>query len=163
MNKKLLLITLASIFIFSSCQKADSKEPIDCTAIFFQDNDGDGFGNPLVLESGCSAPTGYVNNNLDCNDLNGAVNPGAQEIFDNGTDNNCDGVVDGCAAGLNTYYLDSDGDGYGSMVSTIENCLMPSGYVAVSGDCDDNDSSINPGEPEVVDLKDNNCDGYIDN
>ncbi len=35
---------------------------------FYQDFDGDGFGNNNVTATGCTAPNGYVSNNTDCND-----------------------------------------------------------------------------------------------
>ncbi len=64
---------------------------------FYQDNDGDGFGNNAVTTSACVAPNGYVLNNTDCNDNNAAVNPNAIEVCYDGLDNNCDGTIDeGC-------------------------------------------------------------------
>jgi hypothetical protein len=42
---------------------------------FYQDADGDGFGNPSVTQQACSAPQGYVTNNIDCNDNSAAINP----------------------------------------------------------------------------------------
>ena len=36
------------------------------------------------------------------------------------------------------------------------------GYSSDNGDCDDNDSTVHPGAPEVCDGKDNNCDGQTD-
>jgi len=63
---------------------------------YFQDLDGDGFGNPSVSLVSCSQPIGYVTNNTDCNDGNAAVRPTATEVC-NGIDDDCDGIVDeGC-------------------------------------------------------------------
>ncbi|MFM9009108.1 MAG: MopE-related protein, partial [Bacteroidota bacterium] len=62
------------------------------------------------------------------------------------------------------YYVDNDGDGYGSVSATTTACNgAPSGYVSQSGDCDDSDASINPGATEVCNSIDDNCDGSIDN
>lgn len=36
------------------------------------------------------------------------------------------------------------------------------GYTLADGDCDDNDGSVFPDQAELCDLKDNNCDGVID-
>ncbi len=63
---------------------------------FYRDADGDGYGNAAITTQACSAPSGYVNNNTDCNDANAAINPGATEVCD-GLDNNCNGTIDeGC-------------------------------------------------------------------
>jgi ELWxxDGT repeat protein len=63
---------------------------------FYRDADGDGYGNNAVTTQACSAPSGYVNDNTDCNDANAAVHPGATETC-NGIDDNCDGQEDeGC-------------------------------------------------------------------
>lgn len=64
---------------------------------FYQDSDGDGYGNVTVSTSACLIPQGFVVNSLDCNDNNPAVNPNATEICYDGLDNNCDGTIDeGC-------------------------------------------------------------------
>ena len=48
--------------------------------------------------------------------------------------------------------IDADGDGY---VEQLNECVP-------GGDCDDNDTTINPGTTEICDGIDNNCDGNID-
>ncbi|MEY4127485.1 MAG: hypothetical protein RL737_1674, partial [Bacteroidota bacterium] len=43
---------------------------------YYQDSDGDGFGKNNVSQSNCAgAPTGYVSQSGDCDDLSAAVNP----------------------------------------------------------------------------------------
>ncbi len=67
------------------------------TTDYFQDADGDGYGDAASVIAACSAPAGYVSDNTDCNDSDTAINPGANEICNDGLDNNCDGYVDeGC-------------------------------------------------------------------
>jgi hypothetical protein len=41
-------------------------------------------------------------------------------------------------------------------------CVKPWGYVERAGDCNDQDPAINPVAIEIVDGKDNNCNGQID-
>lgn len=71
-------------------------------------------------------------------------------------------TVTGSPTGI--YYADSDSDTYGDS-ATISECVAtaPSGYVSMTGDCNDTDASIYPGATEIVDGKDNNCDGIFDN
>jgi hypothetical protein len=75
-------------------------------------------------------------------------------------DDDCDGQIDEEVS--NTYYLDSDNDGYGDPSNLILDCLAPNNYVIDNTDCNDNDDTINPSTQETCDSIDNNCDGNID-
>ena len=62
-----------------------------------------------------------------------------------------------------TWYLDADGDGYGSTIST-EACDPPASgdHVQNDTDCDDADLNIHPMALETCDDQDNDCDGLED-
>ena len=77
----------------------------------------------------------------------------------NGLDDDCDGIIDNIDY---KYYLDSDGDGYGQNTNRyilVKSSIPPSGYVLDNTDCDDRNSSINPGATEVCDDVDHDCFG----
>ncbi len=61
---------------------------------FYLDEDGDGFGTAMDSIIACTSPNGYVNNKLDCDDENAAINPNVIEIENNQIDDNCDGFID---------------------------------------------------------------------
>ncbi|MBK9016532.1 MAG: hypothetical protein IPM82_22020 [Saprospiraceae bacterium] len=131
---------------------------------YYLDSDGDGFGNAAISLSSCqaSAPTNYVANNTDCDDLVAAINPDAAEICD-GIDNDCSGQADDGLV-FTTYFLDGDGDGFGDAASFISSCetTPPNNYVTNDGDCDDNNAAISPADVEICDDIDNDCDGQAD-
>jgi gliding motility-associated-like protein len=126
---------------------------------FYQDTDGDGFGNNTISTQGCTAPAGFVADNTDCNDNNNAIFPGATEVCD-GIDNDCDTSIDE-GAGF-TFYEDADGDGFGNSAVSVISCSLPIGFVGNNIDCDDTDIAINPGATEVCDSADNNCNTLVD-
>jgi hypothetical protein len=72
-------------------------------------------------------------------------------------------ITSGCAG--TSYYLDQDGDGYGTSDPAYpvqRDCTQPQAYAAVAGDCDDFASAIHPGAAEICDGKDNDCNGQTD-
>ncbi len=127
---------------------------------FFADADGDGYGDPAVVVGGCSAPSGYVANDDDCDDLLSDVNPLGTETCD-GVDEDCDGTADDGAG--STWYYDGDGDGYGATSPTSIACTQPAGYADNDDDCLDSSSSYSPAAAEVCDDGlDQDCDGTAD-
>src|SRR6185503_17197895 len=130
------------------------------------DSDVDGYGDADGGVESCSGLLGYVDNDDDCDDGDADVNPAESEICD-GVDNDCDGKIDAADSSLDTstattWYKDADGDGYGSTTSTVA-CDKPTGYTDASGDCDDTEDAVNPGEDEICDTIDDDCDGLVDN
>jgi hypothetical protein len=182
------------------------------TITFYQDGDEDGFGTSTSSVQACTAPSGFVSDDTDCDDGNAAINPDAEEICNDGIDNDCDSttgdttnctdttvdadedgytVLDDCNDGdasinpgatevcnslddncdgstdegvTNTYYTDSDADGFGvDFIVPIQACEALNGYADNSDDCDDTRFSVNPDAQEICDDDlDNDCDTFID-
>jgi len=142
---------------------ADEGVPADATS-WYLDADGDGYGDSSTQQDACSAPTSFVADDSDCDDLSAAVNPGASEIC-NGADDDCDGLTDDdddSLSGAGTWYEDADGDGFGDPAATSASCAQPSGYVSDASDCDDDDAAVNPDASEICNGVDDDCDGLAD-
>lgn len=133
-------------------------------AMYYADTDGDGFGDPNNAAQFCEAtpPPNWADNAADCDDTESSINPVAPETCD-GIDNNCRGGVDE-GLPIRVWYLDMDGDGVGgNTTSTAPGCGgPPPNYVASSNDCNDADPLNFPGNPEVCDGADNDCDNIAD-
>lgn len=128
--------------------------------VWFRDHDGDGYGDPAVPATGCEAPEGYVVDNTDCDDAQASVHPGLREVCD-GLDQDCDGKVD--EGQQETFFRDSDGDGYGDPNVTADACAAPDGYVSAAGDCRDDDPEVHQGSDEVcAGGVDEDCDALLD-
>lgn len=146
----------------SATDTDDSATDTSCLMAWFADADGDGFGNPDVVESACEQPEGYVVDNTDCDDKSAAVNPSADEDCARGTDLNCDGDPELDATDKGMYYADTDGDTYGDVSVSEARCDLLAGMVLDATDCDDTDATVYPGAPEACDEVDSDCDGATD-
>lgn len=124
---------------------------------WFADYDSDGFGAPDSVAVECSAPTGMVDNGLDCDDTDASVNPGAVE-FCGAPDLNCDGL----SPVTPTWYMDWDSDGWGDIGLAVTSCAGPVGWVIEGGDCDDSNPSANPLGIEICNGIDDDCDGVAE-
>jgi hypothetical protein len=94
---------------------------------------------------------------LDCDDTEPEAAPGLVEICDS-IDNDCDDRVD---EGVDTWWPDEDGDGFGDdAAGSTTTCVPEEGAVARGGDCDDLEPSANPDQEELCnDGVDNDCNG----
>ncbi len=107
------------------------------------DGDGDGFAS-----------------DVDCNDSDATIFPGAPEVCDN-KDNNCNNMID---EGLPkfTYYQDSDNDTFGALSTPLNTCITPAptGFVSNSTDCNDTNPNINPSATDIANNGiDEDCNG----
>ena len=105
---------------FTDCSDVDAS--VYPGMVWYADTDTDGFGDPDVTVNSrpddCDPPAavGFVSNDLDCNDGDGAIHPYGVELCDY-VDNDCDGLIDSedavVAGDGDSYYQDADGDGFG--------------------------------------------------
>jgi hypothetical protein len=107
-----------------------------------EDGDGDGFAS-------------FSCGGNDCNDGDVDIHPGAAEICDNGIDDDCDGYTDEEDSECQTC-IDLDLDGYDSCE------IGESEDDGKAIDCDDYSGQVHPDATEICDLKDNDCDGTVD-
>ncbi len=138
----------------------------DCNedSIGTRDIDGD-----RVLDAACCnvRSDGTMNCGTDCDDSRASVSPAAGEIC-NLIDDDCDGTLD--EGVLVAGFLDADGDLYGDSSEPQMACPGTARFVTEGGDCDDDPSgtngpiarSRNPGQPEICDHLDNDCDGTVE-
>ncbi len=120
----------------------DCDESIDDNAsdvyTWYEDADGDSYGDSSATVEDCAAPDGYVAVGEDCDDGTSAISPET------------------------VWYADADGDGFGSSVAKLVACDPPNGYVRVASDCDDSSVARHPGAAEVCNGADDDCDGVMD-
>jgi len=133
----------------------DGDDP-DCPTC--EDNDDDGYG--VFPNSGTD--NGCIFEEEDCDDSDETIYPGAPEIPDDTIDQDCNGYD------ATTCYIDNDMDGYGNdgsitIIAEDGTCDTADGESITTDDCNDSDSTINPGATEICDnMVDDDCDGLED-
>ncbi len=93
---------------------------------------------------------GWTSCGGDCDDDRDDDNPTRNEIEGDGRDNDCDGETD--ELGDDSVGTDDDGDG----------CSESGGDCGGTQDCDDNDAAVGPLGVETFNLRDDDCDGLVD-
>ena len=172
-------------------EPAATQDDGSCTFAvdWYLDLDVDGYASEVI--NACTSPgvdyTEAVLILTDCDDTDANINPGANDVCDNGIDEDCTGAdasctVSGCtdatacnydaAATIDdgsctystTWYLDADADGYYTI--TVQSCVSPGATFnnvgGIQGDCNDNAADVNAGTSEICgnDI-DENCDGIV--
>ncbi len=137
--------------IDDDCDPA-TLEPLNT---FYRDSDEDGFGDADVFIEVCFVSGGFVNNDLDCDDLRRAVSPTSPEICDGGLDTDCDPLT---PEPWGVVYVDADNDGYGDPDRDTAGCGGEPGTAENGDDCDDGNLAVNPDATEVCNTTDDDCD-----
>jgi hypothetical protein len=111
------------------CDGSVDEDAADALS-YWADDDGDSYGDPSIYLESCSAPSGYVRDDDDCDDADAAINPAGLEICD-GLDNDCDGTTDGTST---LYDFDS---GISSSIMTLNDDAVvtysgANGYLALT-------------------------------
>ncbi|MEZ4320387.1 MAG: MopE-related protein [Myxococcota bacterium] len=129
--------------------------------VWYTDLDMDGYGETGNSTQSCLQPPGTSSVGGDCDDSNPMVYPGAQDVPNDGIDQDCDGFDAGNCIPT-TWYVDGDMDGFGDPTRTTSSCQQPPGTSAVGSDCDDMNALVNPGSVEVCNGIDDDCDAVVD-
>ena len=87
---------------------------VTATSTYFRDLDGDNYGDAATTVDDCVMPTGYVDNDLDCDDTNAVMYDGAPGTNE-GIDNDCNGLIEGqelviCFGDFNDNFVIDVGD-----------------------------------------------------
>ncbi len=134
---------------------------VNSTATWYQDNDGDGYGNAAVSLNDCDQPSGYVGNSLDCNDNNSGIYPAATEICNNSIDEDCDGSVNEGCCGITASALPTNASCTlaldGSVNLTVSGGQAPYGFAWSNGSTTEDLINLAPGTFNVTITDSNNC------
>ena len=118
----------------------DDPDSIDAD-VWYLDSDGDGWGDLEEVFIGCAPSDQYTQQDGDCDDQDARAFPGAEEIWYDGLDQDCNGSSD----------FDQDGDGFDSAV-----------HLLGGEDCNDTNGNIFPGAKDRLDDEvDQDCNGVV--
>ena len=120
---------------------------------FYEDADGDGFGGTEgATRTECRQPPGFAPSRTDCDDGDPSINPGAVEVCEGSTDEDCSGAVDDVEGGCDCTAGES------------RECGLSGRCAGATQSCDDGrfgPCSIQP-IAEACNTVDDDCDGSVD-
>jgi len=121
----------------------DETDPSWWCAAATQWDTGSDYGTPGEANESCETididGDGYTPAEGDCDNTDDSIYPGADDVWYDGVDSDCDEASD----------YDADSDGYDSDAYS-------------GGDCDDTTDEVSPGASESCNEIDDDCDGNID-
>jgi hypothetical protein len=144
----------ADATVFPGAEEACDDRDSDCDGSLVDDfADTDGDGRPDCVDPDDDGD-GTLDN-ADCAPLDPTVHPAAEDVPDDGVDQDCNGVDS------TTCFADGDGDGHGlGTVLARDGDCDDVGEASVGDDCVDTDATVHPGATEVPgDGLDQDCDG----
>ena len=81
----------------NDCDSSVDESGAEDTSTWYYDGDSDGYGLDGTTLEACDQPSGYAGEGGDCDDGDAAIYPEAEEVCDDGVDDDCDGAADdGC-------------------------------------------------------------------
>ena len=163
----------------------DRDEDVEGQRHWFEDGDGDGFGDVLKHQRACLRPPQHTQNSLDCNDGDPAQNPNTLWHLDGDgdgfgrrgapwpdrqcwqpigyaiNDDDCNDQEPRLHPEAE-WHADADRDGHGAPLVVGLGCASQPGWVLDDRDCNDRDDTIGPQGVEVCNGRDDNCNGLVD-
>jgi hypothetical protein len=128
-------ILMIAILLFAASMSASDAKPVkhatnqdpgmSCELrMWYLDSDGDGLGDMLNAQMGCTQPYRYVSNCLDLDDTDDCIGNVCEVEF------------------IREWYKDADGDGFGDAFTVVISSKRPEGYVLDSTDANDLNATI---------------------
>ena len=130
----------------------DQDSNVQGQSNWYQDSDGDGYGQGQPTLSCLSPDPESILQDGDCDDSAAFINPGAVEWCGDMLDNDCDGAIDDADSDAQQvlWYSDLDADGFGDPQSLLGlSCAAPADSSPWPEDCNDSDATINPNAAEI--------------
>ena len=114
----------------------DEDDAVDALT-WYDDDDGDGFGDANASQTSCSQPTGTVSDDTDCEDSDSSTYPNAAETCGDGVINDCNASSTDECGPYGSWTLDDTpiavyGDGYSDYAGSV----VESGDVDQDGNAD---------------------------
>ena len=137
MKTKLIIVAL-SLSIIGGCLPEETVPTVTVSLpTWYEDDDNDGWGNPVVSTKAATQPVDYVANNFDCDDTTPSVSPEGTEVANDNVDNDCDGLIN---EGFNFVFITSatTNANFGSVagadafcqLAANEGTIHPGNYIA---------------------------------
>ncbi|MCK6521992.1 hypothetical protein L6R49_11175, partial [Myxococcota bacterium] len=101
----------------NDCDNSIDEDAVDAPD-WYPDADADGFGAEGSAVRACEQPSGTTTVGGDCDDAADTVNPDADELCNDGLDNDCDGGFGACTQDLSTADITQVGNGANSLAGS---------------------------------------------